>query len=188
MELDELFGMNEKREDIVALLIDNMERLSHGMEYEEAQYVLEKIKEELVKRDDSIKFGIQTIKDVYHLVTSHSIRLSMDDYEFADFLNLLVSVLNRKDELQGGKYVDIDRKRKLVAEEMVCLGMTVPTKWKGVRPNRRFLDIAYEVNKDLCKTEIIRREKVKLWKAIESGKVEDVKKAKEEIRKHIKRE
>ena len=35
--------------DTIALMIDNIRRLSHSMKYEEAQYILEKIKEELLK-------------------------------------------------------------------------------------------------------------------------------------------
>ncbi len=190
MKINELFNIKEeKREDIIVLLINNMERLSHGLEYEEAQYVLEKIKEELVKPDDNKILrlcNIQTIKDVYDLVTSNTIRLSMENYEFVDFLNLLVSILNRKDEIQGCRYIDIDRQRKVVAEEMVCLKMIIPSKWKGIKPNRRFLDILYEVDKDICKAELLRREKVKLWKVIKSGK--DIEKIKKEVGKYVKRE
>ncbi len=36
--------------DNIALLIENMRRQSHAMEYEEAQYILDKIKEELTRK------------------------------------------------------------------------------------------------------------------------------------------
>ena len=41
------------------------------------------------------------------------------------FLGLLVNVHGRKDEIQGARYIDTDRQRKVVAEEMACLGIVV---------------------------------------------------------------
>ncbi len=106
----------------------------------------------------------RTIKDVNDLVTSHSIRLNPDNYNFADFLGLLVNVHSRKGEIQGARYIDTDKQRKVVAEEMVCLGMTIPESrgckggiGKSGKPNRAFLDIAHKINPFIACKEIERR-------------------------------
>ncbi len=182
--------------DNIELLIENMRRQSHAMEYEDAQHILAKIKEELLREEqhkDEIfeeifvnppkKHG--TIKSVYNLVTSHSIRLDVNDYDFAKFLDLLINLKERKNELQGGKYTDINRHRKIVAEEMLKLEMPIKCKWKGVKPNREFLDIAFKVSPFLCSNELLRREKVKMWKAIESGKESEKEKVRKELRKYV---
>lgn len=179
--------MNEEIDDI-ELMIDNMERQSHSMEYEEAQYILDKIKEELFRKEDDSKFirifHVETIKDIYNLVTSNSIRLNVDDYQFSKFLDLLINLKKRKSELQGGRYIDTDRQRKIVAEEMANIEMIIPTKFKGKKPNRSFLDIAFKVNPSLCKNELMRREKVMMWKAVEKGKDSDKEKVREKLRKY----
>ncbi len=156
---EDIFGKREERKDVIKPLIDQMGDLSEKMEYEKAKNVLDKIKEELKKPSveglgSYIHIGnVQTIKDVNDLVTSHSIRLNPDNYRFADFLGLLVNVHSRKGEIQGARYIDTDRQRKVVAEEMVCLGMTIPESrgckggiGKSGKPNRAFLD--YDVEGD----------------------------------------
>jgi len=177
--------MNET--DYIAILIDNMRRQSHAMEYEEAQYILEKIKEELTKKVEDKEFlrmfHVQTFKDVYNLVTSYSIRLDYKNYSFAQFLDLLEALLKRKTELQGGRYIDTDRQRKIVAEEMFKLGMSIPSKWKGIKPNRAFLDIAYKISPSLVGSELKRREHVKLYKGIENKDKKEIKKAADELKK-----
>ncbi len=168
-------------EDYIATLIDNMRRQSHAMEYEDAQYILNTIKEELTKKVDDKEFlrifNVQTFKDVYNLVTSNSIRLDINNYSFANFLDLLEALLKRKNELQGGRYIDTDRQRKIVAEEMFKMGMVIPCKWKGIKPNRAFLDIAYKINPSLVCLELKRREHVKLYKGIDSKNKKEVDKA-----------
>lgn len=190
---EDLFGKKEERIDTIALLIDNMERLSHGMEYEEAKYVLDKIKEELKKPATNIwpytyihVGNIQTIKDVHNLITSDSIRINPDNYEFSEYMNLLIAVHKRKNELQGARYQDTNRQRRVVAEEMICLGMTItPKKQRYAKmPNRAFLDIAYSVNPSVCGKELERRERVMMWKAIESGDKKEIEKARERLRKY----
>jgi len=190
---EDLFGKREERVDTIALLIDNMERLSHGMEYEEAKYTLDKIREELKKPATNIwpytyiyVGNIQTIKDVHDLITSDSIRINPDNYEFSDYLGLLTNVHKRKNELQGARYQDTDRQRRVVAEEMICLGMTItPKKQKYAKmPNRRFMDIAYDINPSICSKELERRSNIELWKAIEVGDKEKIRLAKEKISKY----
>lgn len=187
--------MNNNKVDKIELLIDNMKRQSHAMEYEDAQRILDKIKEELLQeepyKDKSFEEvfvnppeNYTTIKDMYLLVTSHSIRLDMNDYNFDKFLDLLINLKERKSELQGGRYVDIDRQRKIVAEEMFKIGMQIPCKWKGNKPNRAFLEIAYKVNPSLCSAELLRREKVMMWKAIETGKELEKEKTRKKLRKY----
>ena len=56
---------------------------------------------------------------------------------------------------------------------------------RSKRPNRAFLDIAHKVNPSLCSSELERREKVMMWKAIESGKKEEIEKARERLKKYI---
>jgi len=195
VEFEDLFGKREKREDTIKPLIDQMNQFSEKQEYEKAKDMLDKIKEELKKHSvegwpqTDLHIGdIQTIKDVNDLVISHSIRLNPDNYRFADFLGLLVNVYSRKNEIQGARYIDTDRQRKVVAEEMVCLGIAIPESKGGIRksekPNRAFLDIAHKVNPFLACKEIGRREKVMMWKAIENGKKEEIEKARERLRKY----
>ncbi len=192
---EELFGKREERKDIIKPLIDQMNEFSEKQEYEKAKGVLDTIKKELEKPATDkwpysyIHIGdIQTIKDINDLVVSNSIRLNPNNYKFADFLGLLVNVNDRKKEIQGAKYSDIDRHRKIIAEEMVCLEMTIPEsrggKGKSVKPNRAFLDIAHKINPFLACKELERREKVMMWKAIESGKKEDIERARERLRKY----
>ncbi len=188
---EELFGKRDERKDDIKPLIEEMDKFSDNQEYEKAKDVLDRIKEKLKKSSVGIWISVrnlQTIEDAHNLVTSESIRLSPDNYKFSDFLGLLVNVHKRKDEIQGARYIDIDKQRKVVAEEMACLGMTVHESRSKVgrsrKPNRAFLDIAHKVNPSICKTELERREKVMLWKAIESGDIKEIEKAKERLKKY----
>lgn len=191
---EELFGKRKERKDDIKPLIDQMDEFSEKQYYEKAKEVLDKIKEELKKPSAGIGEwlhirNVQTIKDVNDLVISHSIRLNPENYKFSDFLGLLVNVYSRKNEIQGARYSDIDRQRKVVAEEMVCLCLTVPESkggkiGKSGKPNRAFLDTAHKVNPFIACKEIERREKVMMWKAIESGKRDDIDRARERLRKY----
>lgn len=189
---EELFGKREERKDTVKPLIDMMNEFSDKQEYEKAKETLDKIKEELktssVQTWISVR-NVQTIKDVHNLVISDSIRLNPDNYRFSDFLGLLVNVHNRKDEIQGARYIDTDKQRKVVAEEMACLGMTISESKGGKigrskKPNRAFLDIAHKVNPSLCRTELKRRERVMMWKAIESDNKKEIEKIRERLKKY----
>lgn len=190
---EDLFGKKEDRIDTIALLINDMGRLSDAMEYEEAKHVLDKIKEELKKPATNIwpytyiHIGnVQTIKDVHNLITSDSIRINPDNYEFSEYMNLLIAVHKRKNELQGARYQDTNKQRRVVAEEMICIGMTItPKKQRYAKmPNRAFLDIAYKINPSVCGKELERRERVMMWKAIESGDKKEIEKARERLRKY----
>jgi hypothetical protein len=190
--VEDIFGKKEKREDTIEPLIGLMNEFSDQQEYEKAKETLDKIKEELQKSSvqvwESVR-NIQTIKDVHNLVISDSIRLNPDNYRFPDFLGLLVNVRDRKDEIQGARYSDLDKQRKVVAEEMACLGMTVEEIKGGKigrskKPNRAFLDIAHKVNPSICRSELVRRERVMMWKAIESGKKEEIEKVRESLKKY----
>jgi hypothetical protein len=192
---EDIFGKGEERKDTIKPLIDQMNRFSEKQEYEKAKDVLSEIKEELKKPSTNvwpyIHIGnIQTVKDVNDLVTSDSIRLKPENYKFADFLGLLVNVYDRKNELQGASYSDTNRQRKVVAEEMACLGMVIPeSKGGGIgkskKPNRAFLDIAHNVNPFLACKELERREKVNMWKAIEKGKKEEIDAVRKRLQKYI---
>lgn len=194
---EDIFGKREERKDVIKPLVDQMSEFSEKQEYEKAKEVLDKIKEELKKPSIEgwpqpyLHIGnIQTIKDVNNLVISHSIRLNPDNYRFADFLGLLVNVHSRKSEIQGARYIDTDRQRKVVAEEMACLGMTIHESrggkgGKSEKPNRAFLDVAHKINPFIACKEIERREKVMMWKAIESGKKEEIERARERLRKYV---
>lgn len=191
---EDIFGRREERKDAIKPLIDQMDEFSEKQYYEKAKEVLDNIKEELKKpstdKGEWLHIGdVQTIKDVRNLITSNSIRLNPDNYKFSDFLGLLVNVYSRKSELQGAGYSDIDRQRKVVAEEMACLSLIIPESkggrgGKSGKPNRAFLDIAHKVNPFIACKEIERREKVMMWKAIESGKREDIDRARERLRKY----
>lgn len=192
---EELFGKREERKDTIEPLIEDMNKFSDNYEYEKAKETLDKIKEELKQPSTQVWISVrnvQTIKDVHNLVTSHSIRLNPDDYKFSDFLGLLVNVHSRKNEIQGARYIDTDRQRKVVAEEMMCLGMTIESKGgkigRSKKPNRAFLDIANKVNPSLCRSELARREKVKMWHAIESGNTKEIERIRESLRKYSGRE
>lgn len=72
---------------------------------------------------------------------------------------------------------------------MACLGMPIYESKGGKigrskKPNRAFLDIANKVNPSLCRGELERRERVMMWKAIESGKKEEIEKARERLLKY----
>jgi hypothetical protein len=192
---EDIFGEGygrEERKDDIKPLVEEMNKFSDSQEYEKARETLDKIKGELKKSTVQTWVSmrnIQTIKDVHNLVTSDSIRLSLDNYKFSDFLGLLVNVHNRKDEIQGGRYIDLDKQRRVVAEEMACLGISIPESKGGKigrikKPNRAFLDIANRVHPSICRNELERREKVMLWKAIESGKKEEIEKARERLKKY----
>jgi hypothetical protein len=191
---EDLFGKRIERKDEIKPLLEEMNKFSENLEYEKAKDTLDTIKEELKKSSiqtgiDIRIFNVQTIKDVHNLVTSDSIRLNPEDYTFSDFLGLLVNVHNRKDEIQGARYIDTDKQRKVVAEEMVCLGMAVSVSKGGKigrskKPNRAFLDIANKVSPSLCRGELERREKVMMWKAIETGKKEDIDRVRERLKKY----
>lgn len=178
-------------EDKIRKLISSMEEHAEKHNYEEAKKVLDEIKEELTKPVDlNERYGKdwspfvkreQTIKDTYDIVVGHSIRLNPENYKFSDFLGMLSHVTEK---LKTAKNTDDNTVRKIVAVEMACNKMVIPQTYKGKKPNRAFLDIAYKVNPDLCKLELERREKVKLWKAIESGKKEEIEKAKKEVSKY----
>lgn len=183
VKFEELFG-RELHQDTIKPLIDDMDRLSENLEYEKAQIVLENIKEELKESKSNFPLNILIIKDVYDMIISYPIRLDPENYSFSDFLGLMVSVHKRKDELKGGRYSDIDRQRKVVAEEMVKLGIIIPSKWKCVKPNRRFLDIVHQINPFIANKELERRERVILWKAIENGRTDKMKIAVDNIRKY----
>ncbi len=187
----------EKRSDNILPLVEEMKKLSDVQEYENAKKILDKIKEELQKPASDIwpysyvPLGdIQTIKDVYDLIVSTPIRLDPKNYNFSEFLNLVIAVHNRKDELRGLKYSDTDRQRKVIAQEMIKLRIVIPSrKGKGVvTPNRRFLDIAYDINPDICSKELARRESVKLWKAVEGGNKEKIERARNGVGKYSNRE
>jgi len=108
---EELFGKREKRKDTVKPLIEEMNTFSKYQDYEKAKETLEKIKEELKKPSTQAWISVrnvQTVKDVHNLVISDSIRLNPDNYKFSEFLGLLVNVHNRKDEIQGARYIDTD--------------------------------------------------------------------------------
>lgn len=184
----EIDGGGERKDNIKPLL-EEMNKFSEIQDYEKAKETLDRIKEELKKSSVqtwvSVR-NVQTIKDVRNLVTSDSIRLNPDNYKFSDFLGLLVNVHNRKDEIQGARYIDTDKQRKVVAEEMVCLGLPIYESKGGKigrskKPNRAFLDIANKVSHSICRGELERREKVMMWKAIESGKKEEIEKARERL-------
>lgn len=195
VDFDEVFGDRkaEKRHDVIKELIFEMEKSSNEEDFEHAKYILNKIKEFLKLPDNydyiftPSKLGdIQTLKDIDEILKRNSIRLNPKHYSLSDWLNLLQTLEKRKGELQGHSYKDIERTRKIVAEEMLYVKMIVPKKERGVgkMPNRAFLDILYSTHPDLCRQEIGRREKVKLWKAIESGNKQEIQKAKEEISKY----
>lgn len=189
---EDLFGEREERKDDIRPLVEEMNKFSDRQEYEKARETLDKIRGELKKSTVNTWVSmrnIQTIKDVHNLVTSDSIRLSPDNYKFSDFLGLLVNVHNRKDEIQGGRYVDLDKQRRVIAEEMACLGISIPEIKGGKvgrskKPNRAFLDIANSVNPSICRSELERREKVMMWKAIESGRIEEIEEARERLKKY----
>ncbi len=190
--VEDIFGRKEERKDTIEPLINQMNEFSDKQEYEKAKETLDKIKEELKNPTVGIWISVrnpQTIKDVHNLVTSDSIRLNPENYRFPDFLGLLVNVHNRKDEIQGARYIDTEKQRKVVAEEMACLGLTIKESkgyhvTKNKKPNRAFLDIAHKVNPSLCRSELERRERVMMWKAIESGKKEEIEKAREKLKKY----
>ena len=180
--------------DEIEELISLMEELAGRQQYEDARHVLNAIKNELVKEEklddkellDRILSGQRkepTIKQTYDIITGHSIRLNPEAYKFSDFLNLLPGVT---DKLKSLKRANDDTVRKLVAEEMVCKQMPIPTTYRGIKPNRAFLDIAYKIHPDLCKYELERREKVMLWKAIESGNREKIEEAKKKVSEYRK--
>jgi hypothetical protein len=198
VSFEEVFGDEkpEKRHDVVKELIGEMNKYSNEEDFEMAKYVLDKIKEYLELPEDyeslwtPSKLGdIQTLKDIDEILKANFIRLNPKHYSFSDWLDLLLSLDNRKSELQGIRTLDVTKKRKIVAEEMLCLGISIPRKRRGIgrMPNRAFLDVLYSVHPDLCKHELGRREQVKLWKAIEKGDKEELQKTRQEVSRYSSR-
>lgn len=177
----------KEREDVISKMIKEMNVLSEKQDFEGASDILKQIKEELDREEKEhifLETDLQTVKDVDSLLKKNYIRLNPKNFDFANYLNLITKLHDRKDELMGGKAHDIERQRRIVAEEMVCAGMTIPKKKRGMgrAPNRAFLNIALKVDPSLCKTEIQRREQVKLWKAIGSCDIEGIEACKKKIR------
>ncbi len=185
MELEELLGTDKPREDTVLPLILDMEKCSEEQDFETANEILSLIKDELEKPEGYIPARDKhIIKDLYRMITSDSIRLNPDHYPTASFITLLRNLYARKSELQGARYIDIDRHRKIVAEEMVNIKMTIPRKKRGMgkMPNRRFLDIAFQVNPSISGGELIRREGVNLWNAIPKKNSTEIETIKQKIK------
>ena len=173
MKLEEILGdqfiASMSREDTVLPLIVDMEKHSEDQEFEKANELLALIKFELEKPEGYISpRDKKTIKDIYTMVTTDTIRLNPDHFSIGSFINLLKNLNERKSELQGARYIDIDKQRKIVAEEMAIIGMSIPRKKRGMgkMPNRRFLDIAFQVNPSISSAELVRREGVNLWNMI----------------------
>lgn len=173
MKLEEILGdqfiASRNREDTVLPLIVDMEKHSEDQEFEKANELLALIKFELEKPEGYISpRDKKTIKDIYTMVTTDTIRLNPDHFSIGSFINLLKNLNERKSELQGARYIDIDKQRKIVAEEMAIIGMSIPRKKRGMgkMPNRRFLDIAFQVNPSISSAELVRREGVNLWNMI----------------------
>lgn len=188
VEFEEIISGEKPKvqEDTVKNLLSKMETHSENMEFEKAKDVLEEIKTELDKPRTETPWKVQTVKDVYDLIKGDTIRLNPDQIGLSEFLDLTTTVHKRIDELQGGTYADVDRRRKIVAEEMACLGISIPVKKPrvGKKPNRRFLDIAHTIEPDIACRELQRREQTKLWKAIEKGDPDKIKDASEMVRKY----
>lgn len=174
--------------DKIKALINTMQEYSNKQEYEKANKVLINIYSELYKEKefgkewlDNFLSGINntTIKDTFDYITGNSVRLDPEEIGFSKFLKLTIDV---NEKLKKLKRTDDYIKRKVIAEEMVYSGQTIPVKWKGKKPNRAFLDIALKVNPSICKAEIERREKVKLWKALESNKIRESETIKRKIK------
>lgn len=183
--------------DEIKELIRKMEEYSSSQEYEKAQDTLSKIINKIYEPETGIiksgewfeeflsgKHREETIKDTFNYITSHAVRLSPEVYGFSTILNLTISVNERINKTSRRDDYTI---RKIIAEEMVCNEISViPASGKKAqkykKPNRAFLDIALKVNPSICKGEISRREKVKLWKAIESKDENEIKRLTKEIK------
>ncbi len=185
-------------EDIVLAIVHDMRRLSDYGDFEGAQKLLVKIKEELNKFDNhSVSYldfericidetNSVTIRETYNFITGNSVRLNPDIYPFSLFFKLILDCYIRFSEIRNPLLCsNTDKLRKIVAEEMSNNKMTVSILYRGIKPNRAFLDIAVIINPSICKEELIRREKVKLWKAIESKNKKEIIKI-EKLMKEIK--
>jgi len=172
--------------DNILVLIDEMKALSLEQRFEDAKKVLDKIKTELEKPEPErfLISIVDTVKDVYKMIKRDHIRLDPDDYDFGAFLNLVMNVWKRRDELQGAMYHDTERQRRVVAEEMYGLGMTIAPKTRRFKrmPNKRFLEVCYSVNPSITSDELLRRAKVKLYLGLKAhDKIED---ARKELKKY----
>lgn len=179
--------------DEIKELIKKMEEYSSSQEYEKAQDTLSEIQKKIYGEkefeEEWLKVFLsgkkeETIKDTFNYITSHAVRLSPNIYGFSTILNLTISVNERINKTSKRDDYTI---RRIIAEEMVCNEISViPASGKKAqkykKPNRAFLDIALKVNPSICKGEISRREKVKLWKAIESKDEDEIKRLTKEIK------
>lgn len=181
--------MNDKIKE----LVHKMEEYASRQEYEKSQEVLSEIKNNIREEKELGKEWLdkllsgkrkETIKDTFDYITGNAVRLSQDVYGFSNILNLSLSSNER---INNTNVRDDYTKRKIIAEEMVCNGLSVIASSgrkspKYTKPNRAFLDIALKVNPSICKSEISRRERVKLWKAIESNDETEVKRITKELK------
>ena len=176
-----------------------MEDFAEKQQYEEAQKALVQIKDELYKptvpTTDKIPFSdfekllkgeheLMTIRQTHNMLVQDNIRLNPDYYPFSKWLSLLDDVNQRIANIKSPlAYTNIQKIRKVVAEEMVCKQMTVPPTYRGKKPNRVFLDETLKVKGgvDICGNEMERRLKSLLWQVVETKDWNKINKAKKDL-------
>lgn len=175
--------------------LQNIETFSEELKYEDANKELLGIRNELDKPRKPKKISFEDligksqtkseldIKFAWEFIIGNNVRLNPEYYPFSKIFGLTLSVQERiKDIKNPFIYSNITYIRKIVAEEMVRHGMTISPRYRGIKPNRAFLDIALTVKPSICAGEIERRETVKLWKAVESGNKKEIEKQKKKLR------
>jgi len=183
--------------DKIKELIKQMEFFAEKQQYEDAHKSLLQIKEELYRTkpievpDIDVLLGEKerepiTIRQTHNMLIQDKIRLNPEYYPFSRWLSLLQDVNERIANIKHPlAYDNIQKIRKVVAEEMVCKEMSIPPTYRGKKPNRAFLDETLKVKGgvDICGTEMERRLKSLLWQAVETKDWNKIHKAKEELSK-----
>ncbi len=183
--------------DKIKELIKQMELYAEKQQYEEAHKSLSQIKEELYRTkpietpDIDVLLSKKerepiTIQQTHNMLIQDYIRLNPEYYPFSRWFSLLQDVNERiKDIKTPLAYTNIQKIRKVVAEEMVCKQMTIPPTYRGKKPNRAFLDETLKVKGgvDICGNEMERRLKSLLWQAVETKDWTKINKAKEDLSK-----
>ena len=128
--------------DKIECYVEIMNKRSEAGDYNEANRILNLIKAELEKPDETNDTGFSfdnlkrivegtqdpiTIKETYNIITGNSIRLNPDSYPFNKFLRLALDVHKRLSLIRNPYKCSNDNLiRKIVAEEMIKNELTVP--------------------------------------------------------------
>ncbi len=172
-------------EDELQQSIKDMKEHTKKQKYENAREQLEKIKKMLDEEVDywhseydPCRKKNRTLLAIHDQLRNNAIRLNHKEMNLVKYLDLLQEI--QFESL--GKDVETPKMREITAENMIRLNLPPQNKRGKKAPNRAFMDVLYQKNPQFARDDLTRREKTKLWYALERNDP----KSKEEIRKQLK--